>query len=94
MAVRQGTLDGLELPVPAVVSDTLDEITTYCSNDVRDLRRFQQRAQPVWKFLEQKAGKELADRVIAETRPARHNVIDDWSPPTGGVRGPCLGPRS
>jgi len=37
-------------------------------NDVRDLRLFQERAQPVWKFLEQKAGKELVDRVIAEAK--------------------------
>jgi TRAP-type C4-dicarboxylate transport system substrate-binding protein len=37
-------------------------------NDVKDLKLFQERAQPVWKFLEQKAGKELVDRVIAEAR--------------------------
>ena len=37
-------------------------------NEVKDLRLFQERAQPVWKFLEQKAGKELVDRVIAEAR--------------------------
>jgi len=37
-------------------------------NDVKDLRQFQERAQPVWKFLEQKAGKELVDRVIAEAK--------------------------
>src|SRR5216683_3019551 len=37
-------------------------------NDVKDIRLFQERAQPVWKFLEQKAGKELVDRVIAEAR--------------------------
>jgi hypothetical protein len=35
---------------------------------VKDLRLFQERAQPVWKFLEQKAGKELVDRVVAEAR--------------------------
>jgi TRAP-type C4-dicarboxylate transport system substrate-binding protein len=39
-------------------------------NDVKDLRQFQERAQPVWKFLEQKAGKELVDRVIAEAKAA------------------------
>jgi hypothetical protein len=37
---------------------------------VKDLRQFQERAQPVWKFLEQKAGKELVDRVIAEAKAA------------------------
>jgi TRAP-type C4-dicarboxylate transport system substrate-binding protein len=130
MAVRQGTVDGLELPVTTVVSDKFHEITKYYSktqhsypaaawlmakaryeglppdlkkvidetmtascaqhrqdelkaeveglaamkakgvqiNDVRDLRLFQERAQPVWKFLEQKAGKELVDRVIAEAK--------------------------
>jgi tripartite ATP-independent transporter DctP family solute receptor len=131
MAVRQGTVDGLELPVTTAVSDKFHEITKYYSktlhsypaavwmmakpkydglpadlkkvvdetmaascaqhrqdevkaeveglalmkakgmqvNDV-DLRLFQERAQPVWKFLEQKAGKELVDRVIAEARAA------------------------
>jgi TRAP-type C4-dicarboxylate transport system substrate-binding protein len=37
-------------------------------NEVKDIRLFQERAQPVWKFLEQKAGKELVDRFIAEAR--------------------------
>jgi TRAP-type C4-dicarboxylate transport system substrate-binding protein len=37
-------------------------------NEVKDLRLFQERAQPVWKFLEQKAGKEIVDRVIAEAK--------------------------
>jgi TRAP-type C4-dicarboxylate transport system substrate-binding protein len=37
-------------------------------NEVKDLRLFQERAQPVWTFLQQKAGKELVDRVIAEAR--------------------------
>ncbi|HEY7205799.1 MAG TPA: TRAP transporter substrate-binding protein, partial [Methylomirabilota bacterium] len=130
MAVRQGTVDGLELPVTTAVSDKFHEITKYYSktlhsypaaawlmakaryeglppdlkkvidetmtascaqhrqdelkaeveglaamkakgvqvNDVKDLRLFQERAQPVWKFLEQKAGKELVDRVIAEAK--------------------------
>ena len=130
MAVRQGTVDGLELPVTTAVSDKFHEITKYYSktqhsypaaawlmakakyeglpadlkkvidetmtascaqhrqdevkaeveglaamkakgmqvNDVKDLKLFQERAQPVWKVLEQKAGKELVDRVIAEAR--------------------------
>jgi TRAP-type C4-dicarboxylate transport system substrate-binding protein len=130
MAVRQGTVDGLELPVTTVVSDKFHEITKYYSktqhsypaaawlmakakydglpadlkkvvdetmtaacaqhrqdelkaevdgiaimkakgvqiNEVKDLRLFQERAQPVWKFLEQKAGKEIVDRVIAEAK--------------------------
>ena len=130
MAVRQGTVDGLELPVTTAVSDKFHEITKYYSktrhsypaavwmmakpkydglpadlkkvvdetmaascaqhrqdevkaeieglalmkakgmqvNDVKDIRLFQERAQPVWKFLEQKAGKELVDQFIAEAR--------------------------
>jgi len=130
MAVRQGTVDGLELPVTTAVSDKFHEITKYYSktlhsypaavwmmakpkydglpadlkkvvdetmaascaqhrqdevkaeveglalmkakgmqvNEVKDIRLFQERAQPVWKFLEQKAGKELVDRFIAEAR--------------------------
>src|SRR5216117_2280506 len=39
-------------------------------NDVKDLRPFQERAQPVWKFLEDKVGKELFDRVITEAKAA------------------------
>ena len=39
-------------------------------NDVKDLKLFQERARPVWAFLEQKAGKELVDRVIAEAKAA------------------------
>lgn len=132
MAVRQGTVDGLELPVTTAVSDKFHEITKYYSktqhsypaaawlmakakydglpadlkkvidetmtascaqhrqdelkaeveglaamkakgvqiNDVKDLKLFQERARPVWTFLEQKAGKELVDRVIAEARAA------------------------
>ena len=125
MAVRQGTVDGLELPVtdrglrqvprdhqvlledaallsgrrvwlmakakydglPADLKKVIDEtMTASCAqhrqdelkaeveglaamkakgvqiNDVKDLKLFQERAQPVWKFLEQKAGKELVDR--------------------------------
>ena len=130
MAVRQGTVDGLELPVTTVVSDKFHEITKYYSitrhayppglwmmasaryaalpddlkkvidesmqtacaqhrqdevkqeaeafalmkakgvqiNEVKDIREFQDRAAPVWKFLEQKAGKEIVDRVIAEAK--------------------------
>lgn len=132
LAVKQGTVDGLELPVTTAVSDKFHEITKYYSrtlhsypaavwvmakpkydalpadlkkvidetmltacaqhrqdelkaeanglaqmkakgmqvNDVKDLRPFQERAQPVWKFIEQKVGKELFDRVIAEARAA------------------------
>ena len=133
LAVKQGTVDGLELPVTTAVSDKFHEITKYYSrtlhsypaavwvmakpkydalpadlkkvvdetmavacvqhrqdevkaeadglaqmkargmqvNDVKDLRPFQERAQPVWKFLEGKVGKELFDRVIAEARAAK-----------------------
>jgi TRAP-type C4-dicarboxylate transport system substrate-binding protein len=39
-------------------------------NDIKDLRPFQERAQPVWKFVEQKVGKELFDRVLAEAKAA------------------------
>jgi TRAP-type C4-dicarboxylate transport system substrate-binding protein len=132
LAVKQGTVDGLELPVTTAVSDKFHEITKYYSrtlhaypaavwamakprydglqadlkkvidetmqvacaqhrqdevkaeaeglaqmkargmqvNEIRDLRPFQQRAQPVWKFIEGKVGKELFDRVIAEARAA------------------------
>ena len=128
LAVKQGTVDGLELPVTTAVSDKFHEITKYYSrtlhsypaavwvmakpkydalpadlkkvvdetmavacvqhrqdevkaeadglapmkargmqvNDVKDLRPFQERARPDWKFLEGKVGKELFDRVIAE----------------------------
>jgi len=45
-------------------------------NDVKDLRPFRKRAQPVWKFLEGKVGKELFDRVIAK-RAQRSSVIVD-----------------
>jgi TRAP-type transport system periplasmic protein len=132
MAVRQGTVDGLELPVTTAVSDKFHEITKYYSrtlhaypiavwamakpkyeglpadlkkvidetmpiacaqhrqdevkaeadglaqmkakgmlvNEIKDLRPFQERAQPVWKFLEGKVGKELFDRVLAEAKAA------------------------
>jgi tripartite ATP-independent transporter DctP family solute receptor len=132
LAVKQGTVDGLELPVTTAVSDKFHEITKYYSrtlhaypaavwamakpkydalpadlkkvidetmhvacaqhrqdevkaeadglaqmkargvqvNDIKDLRPFQERAQPVWKFVESKVGKELFDRVIAEARAA------------------------
>ena len=39
-------------------------------NDIKDLRPFQERAQPVWKFLEGKVGKELFDRVLSEAKAA------------------------
>src|SRR5437899_8563537 len=132
LAVKQGTVDGLELPVTTAVSDKFHEITKYYSrtlhsypaavwvmaktksdeltavtkkevddtmavacvqhrqddvkaeadglaqmkargmqvNDVKDLRPFQERAQPVWKFIETKVGKELFDRVVAEAKAA------------------------
>src|SRR6266446_6287881 len=132
LAVKQGTVDGLELPVTTAVSDKFHEITKYYSrtlhaypiavwamarpkydalpadlkkvidetmqvacaqhrqdevraeadgllqmkakgmqvNDIKDLRPFQERAQPVWKFVEGKVGKELFDRVIAEAKAA------------------------
>src|SRR6266851_3622447 len=133
LAVKQGTVDGLELPVTTAVSDKFHEITKYYSrtlhsypmavwamakpkydalpadlkkvvdetmtvacaqhrqdelkaeadgltqmkakgmqvNEIKDLRPFQERAQPVWKFIEQKVGKELFERVIAEARAAK-----------------------
>jgi tripartite ATP-independent transporter DctP family solute receptor len=132
LAVKQGTVDGLELPVTTAVSDKFHEITKYYSrtlhsypsavwamakpkyealpadlkrvidetmavacaqhrqdevraeidglaqmkakgmqvNEIKDLRPFQERAQPVWKFVEQKVGKELFDRVITEAKAA------------------------
>jgi TRAP-type C4-dicarboxylate transport system substrate-binding protein len=39
-------------------------------NEVRDLKPFQERAQPVYKYLEERVGKELFDRVLAEARAA------------------------
>ena len=39
-------------------------------NEVKDIREFQERAVPVWKFLEAKVGKEFFDRVVAEARAA------------------------
>jgi TRAP-type transport system periplasmic protein len=132
LAMKQGTIDGLELPVTTTVSDKFHEISKYYSltrhsyppgvwmmakaryealpadlkkvidetmaaacaqhrqdelraeveglkvmrergvqiNEVKDIRAFQDRAQPVWKFVEQKVGKELFDLVIAEARAA------------------------
>jgi TRAP-type transport system periplasmic protein len=132
LAMKQGTIDGLELPVTTTVSDKFHEITKYFSmtrhsyppgvwmmakakydglapdlrkvidetmivacaqhrqdelraevdglkamrergvqiNEVKDIRAFQDRAQPVWKFVEQKVGKELFDLVIAEAKAA------------------------
>jgi TRAP-type transport system periplasmic protein len=130
LAMKQGTIDGLELPAPTVTSDKFHEITKYYSitrhsyppgiwtmasakynalpddlkkvidesmqaacaqhrqdelkqeveafalmkakgvqiNEVKDIREFQERAEPVWKFLEAKVGKEFFDRVVAEAR--------------------------
>ena len=132
LAMKQGTIDGLELPAPTVTSDKFHEITKYYSitrhayppgiwtmalakynalpddlkkvvdesmqaacaqhrqdelkqdaeamalmkakgvqiNEVKDIREFQERAQPVWKVLEAKVGKELFDRVVAEAKAA------------------------
>jgi TRAP-type C4-dicarboxylate transport system substrate-binding protein len=39
-------------------------------NEIKDLRPFQERAQPVWKFVEGKVGKELFDRVLTEAKAA------------------------
>jgi len=132
LALKQGTIDGLELPATTMVSDKFHEITKYypvtrhsyppgawmmasakynglapdlkkliddtmamaCAkhredeirhegeamaamkakgvqvNEVRDLKAFQERAQPVYKYLEERVGKELFDRVLAEARTA------------------------
>ena len=132
LAMKQGTVDGLELPATTMVSDKFHEITKYYSitrhsyppgawmmasakynalapdlktviddsmamacaqhrhdeirhegealaamkakgvqvNEVRDVKPFQERAQPVYKYLEQKVGKELFDRVLAEASAA------------------------
>src|SRR5262249_49248850 len=132
LAMKQGTIDGLELPATTVTSDKFHEITKYYSitrhayppgiwtmalpkynslpddlkkvidesmlaacaqhrqdelkqeveafalmrargvqiNEVKDIREFQDRAAPVWKFLEAKVGKEFFDRVVAGARGA------------------------
>jgi tripartite ATP-independent transporter DctP family solute receptor len=132
LAMKQGTIDGLELPAGTVTSDKFHEITKYYSitrhayppglwmmasakyaalpddlkkvidesmqtacaqhrldevkqeaeafalikakgvqiNEVKDIREFQERAAPVWKFLEGKVGKEFFDRVLAEAKAA------------------------
>src|SRR5262245_42215284 len=132
LAVKQGTVDGLELPVTTAVSDKFNAITECYSrtlraypsavwamakrtsaglpadvkkvidgtmqvacaeqrqdelkaeadglaqmkakgmqvNEIKDLRPFQERAQPVWKFVEAKVGKELFDRVLTEAKAA------------------------
>ena len=132
LALKQGTIDGLELPATTMVSDKFHEITKYYSitrhsyppaawmmasakykalpadlqkvidetmaiacakhredevrnegealaamkakgvqiNEVRDLKPFQQRAQPVYNYLQERVGKELFDRVLAEARAA------------------------
>ena len=130
LAMKQGTIDGLELPATTMVSDKFPEVTKYYSitlhsyppalwmmasakynglpadlkkvvdesmavacaqhridevkgeadamtvmrakgvqvNQVKDLRVFQQRAQPVYKFIEEKVGKDLYDRMIAAAK--------------------------
>jgi len=132
LAMKQGTIDGLELPAGTVTSDKFHEITKYYSitrhayppglwmmasaryaalpddlkkvidesmltacaqhrqdevkqeaeafalmkakgvqiNEVKDIREFQDRAAPVWKFLEGKVGKEFFDKVVAEAKAA------------------------
>jgi TRAP-type transport system periplasmic protein len=132
LALKQGTIDGLELPATTMVSDKFHEITKYYSitlhsyppaiwmmasakyaalpadlkkvidetmtaacqqhrqdevkaeqdafaamrakgvvvNEVKDLKAFQDRAQPVYKFVEQKVGKELFDRLMTEAHAA------------------------
>ena len=132
LAMKQGTIDGLELPAGTVTSDKFHEVTKYYSitrhayppglwmmasaryaalpddlkkvidesmqtacaqhrqdevkqeaeafalikakgvqiNEVKDIREFQDRAAPVWKFLEGKVGKEFFDRVVAEAKAA------------------------
>jgi len=132
LAMKQGTIDGLELPAGTVTSDKFHEITKYYSitrhayppglwmmasaryaalpddlkkvidesmqtacaqhrqdevkqeaeafalikakgvqiNEVKDIREFQDRAAPVWKFLEGKVGKEFFDRAVAEAKAA------------------------
>jgi TRAP-type transport system periplasmic protein len=130
LAVKQGTVDGLELPADVTTSDKFHEIIKYYSlthhfyppgiwmmaatkyntlapdlkkaieeamtatcafhrqeevkhetaslalmkqkgvqvNEVKDMKAFQDRAVPVYKFLEGKVGKELMDRVFAEAK--------------------------
>jgi tripartite ATP-independent transporter DctP family solute receptor len=130
LAMKQGTIDGLELPATTVTSDKFHEITKYYSitrhayppaiwmmasakynalpddlkkvvdesmqtacaqhrqdelkqeaesfaqmkakgvqiNEVKDVREFQERAAPVWTFLEVKVGKEFFGRVVAAAR--------------------------
>lgn len=130
LAMKQGTIDGLELPATTMVSDKFPEVTKFYSitlhsyppalwmmasakynslpadlkkvvdesmaaacaqhrtdevkgeveamaamrakgvkvNEVKDLAEFQKRAQPVYKFIEEKVGKDLFDRVIAAAR--------------------------
>jgi tripartite ATP-independent transporter DctP family solute receptor len=130
LAMKQGTIDGLELPATTVTSDKFHEITKYYSitrhayppaiwmmaiakynalpddlkkvidesmqaacaqhrqdelkqeaesfalmkakgvqiNEVKDAREFQERAAPVWTFLEVKVVKEFFARVVAAAR--------------------------
>ena len=39
-------------------------------NEVKDLKVFQQRAQPVYKFIEGKVGKDLYDKWVAAANAA------------------------
>ena len=130
LAMKQGTIDGMELPSFSLTADKFHEVTKYYSmtrhsyppivwfmnmkryqglapdlqkavddsmketclahrkyeverekldfdimkkagvqiNEVKDIREFQDRAAPVWKFLEGKVGKEFFDRVVAEAK--------------------------
>ena len=130
LAMKQGTIDGLELPATTMVSDKFPEITKFYSitlhsyppalwmmasakynalpadlkkvvdesmaaacaqhrtdevkgeveamaamrakgvqvNQVKDLAEFQRRAAPVYKFIEEKVGKDLFDRVLAAAK--------------------------
>lgn len=132
LAMKQGTIDGLELPPTTMVSDKFPEVTKYYSktlhsyppgiwmmasakykalppdlrkvidetmletcaqhrldevradaesmvamrvkgvqiNEVKDLKVFQQRAEPVYKFVEGKVGKELYDKWVAAAKAA------------------------
>ena len=132
LAMKQGTIDGLELPPTTMVSDKFPEVTKYYSktlhsyppgiwmmasakykslpadlkkvidetmvetcqahrldevkadadamatmrvkgvqiNEVKDLGEFQRRAQPVYKFVEGKVGKDLYDKWIAAAKAA------------------------
>ena len=132
LAMKQGTIDGLELPPTTMVSDKFPEVTKFYSktlhsyppaiwmmasakykslppdlrkiiddtmlescaqhrldevradadsmasmrvkgvqvNEVKDLKVFQQRATPVYKFIEGKVGKDLYDKWVAAANAA------------------------